>query len=112
MELVRRKRSKYRADGSMRPSVKRYKQRRDRRLRKAWLAEFEPGVRAAFFQSVKLDEAIFAGPFARKHGIDKERAEKNLAEYAEERGWLRLVTRSGRVVGIGPEKRSHTAQGT
>lgn len=103
-ERAKKKRSKYRADGSMRPAAVRYQKQRERRLRVAWLAEFEPGVRAAFFEEVDMDHAIFAGPFARKHGLTKDGAEKDLAEFAESRGWLSLVTRSGRTVGVGPRK--------
>ena len=103
-ERPTKRRKKYRADGSMRPAAARYKRKRERKLRSAWLAEFEPGVRAAFFQAVDLDHAIFAGPFARKHGLTKDGAEADLAEFAESKGWLSLVTRTGRTVGVGPPK--------
>lgn len=95
---------KYRRDGSMRPTRARQQIARTRARRKAWLAEFEPGVRAAFFDAVDLDRAKFASPYARAAGITKLEAEAELARLAADLGWLSLVTRSGRTVGIGPKK--------
>lgn len=97
-------RSKRRADGTMRPSVKRHRAKRARAARRAWLNEFAPGVRKAFFDAVDLERAAFARPFARKTGMSAEEAEKTLAALAERTGWLTLTTRSGRVVGIGPRR--------
>lgn len=97
-------RSKYRADGTMRPTWKRQRKRRDRKRRVAWLAQFERGARADFFQRVKIEEALFASPMSRHLGLPKDETEKVLAQMAEERGWLSLVTSDGRTVGIGPEK--------
>jgi hypothetical protein len=104
-------RGKYRADGSMRPTVARRHKRRDRARRTAWLAQFERGARAEFFEKVKIEEALFASPMSRHLGLTKPETEKVLAQMAEERGWLKLATRDGRVVGIGPEKKIGRPEG-
>lgn len=95
-----RRTAKWRADGTLRPTWV----RRERRLRTAWLAQFEPGVREAFFSAADMEQAVFGSPYAREHGITKEEAYVRLAKLADERGWLRLATKDGRVVGIAPGK--------
>jgi len=85
--------------------VLRGRRKRDRAKRVAWLAEFDPGVRAAFFDNVDMNQAIFARGAARHMACSEEAAEKLLAGIAARNEWLTLRTRSGRVVGIGPRKR-------
>jgi len=97
-------RPKRRQDGTLRPAVLRGRRRRARARRTAWLDEFDPGVRLAFFDHVDMERAAFAKPTAKRLGFTEEQAELLLAKLAERAGWMTLTTRSGRVVGIGPRK--------
>ena len=98
-------RAKRRADGTLRPAVLRDRRRRERAKRVAWLAEFDPGVRAAFFDNVDMSQARFARPVARQLSITPAEAEVLLEQLAVAKAWMMLRTRNGRVVGIGPRKR-------
>ena len=97
-------RKKRRADGKLRPAVARYKRKKEKLLRRAWLARFDEGARGAFFASVDLSQAIFLKGFAKTLGVSpQEKAAELLEMLGQERGWLILRTSDGLAVGIGPE---------
>lgn len=98
-----------RADGTLRPTYRRYRQRNaHKRLspaRRAWLANFEPGARKDFFRySLAKTDGIWLGVFAKQLGLEQEEAAPMLERVADERGWRKLRTKSGMVVGIAPPK--------
>lgn len=106
-------RKKRKADGRLRPAVRRYKVRRDRARREAWLANFRPGARARFFDHVVVEEAIYLAGFhanlvevAAPHGISVTRAASAdlLEAVAEGRRWRKLRTLDGTVVAVAPPK--------
>lgn len=109
--------AKRRADGTVRPAVRRYRQRkqRERRIareaaltpeqraeREVWLANFDPAHRKGFFRSVRIAEAIFLRGFATALGLSQEEASPLLRAHAVERNWLILETLDGLCVGAGP----------
>jgi hypothetical protein len=113
----RSSRKKRRADGTLRPAVRRRRQRDrqarttddQRAARRAWLDNFEPGARTRFF---KLSRALSRDPakvvwlraFSREAGIPQDEAAPLLERLAADRGWMKLRTRDGMVVGIAEPK--------
>lgn len=117
-ERRRKRRSKRRADGTLRPAVRR-RRARDRRARltpeqqaerqaerDAWLERFEPGARTRFFKHsrARLGDAIYLRAFARQLDLPQEEAAPLLERVADERGWMKLRTKDGMVVGIAAPK--------
>ena len=113
------KTKKRRADGSLRPSVLRYRQRKSRerdplrnmtpgekeeakRERAEWLARFDLRERTAFFRGVNMQKTVFLRAFARELGMEQEEAWPLLERLADERNWMKLKTKDGMVVGAGP----------
>lgn len=73
--------------------------------RAVWLAEFNPGDRERFFKwSTAPEGAVFLRPFARDVGLPDDEAAPLLERTANERGWMKLRTRDGKVVGIAPPR--------
>lgn len=104
-------RSHRRADGTLRPTYRRYRNRKkaeQRRLldqtpeRQAWLAQFDPGARERFFRYSRHDEAVWLRAFAAGLGVSQEEAAPLLERLADERNWRKLRTSAGMVVGIAP----------
>lgn len=105
-------RKRRRADGTLRPTVA----RRQRRLnqakmtdeRRAWLAQFPPKARAKFFLRADLEHALFLRKWQADLNVEgmkpvpREDAAQLLSELANHRGWLKLATSDGLVVGIAP----------
>jgi hypothetical protein len=101
-------RNKCRADGTLRPSVRRYRARK-RKAKNAgkrgeWLAQFAPGDRERFFNHVVLKDAVFLSGFAKATGLERTEAAALLERTASERRWRKLRTIDGTVVGIAPPR--------
>ena len=116
-------RKHHRADGTLRPAYRRYRLKRnkarreereaamtpeERAEREAWLQNFDPRERAAFFRSVRMEKAIFLRAFAAELNLPQEDAWPLLERLANERNWLKLKTKDGMVVGAGPLYRRKT----
>lgn len=102
-------RKKRRADGSLRPSYRRYRKKTKARQvqteRAAWLANFAPGERDKFFKfSDAARNGVWLRAFARKLGVPQEKAWPQLEALANENRWMKLRTRDGVVVGIAPPR--------
>lgn len=104
VERKRKPRKKRRADGTLRPAVRRSKGRRSREKRQAWLKNFKPGDRERFFKHVIVEQAIWLGEFAKVTGSSKEMASSAMEHIARARRWRKLRTLDGLVVGIAPPK--------
>lgn len=101
-------RKRRRADGALRPAVRRYRRKRNGPLsdeRKAWLARFEPGARNRFFKFAFADQAVWLRGFAAELGIPETEAWPMLEKVANERSWMKLRLATGQVVGIAPPRR-------
>lgn len=106
-------RKKRRLDGTLRPSIRRRRARKNReRLapptpeREAWLANFKPGDRERFFNHVVVKDAVFLAAFEETTGLDRADAAELLERTANERGWRKLRTLDGTVVGIAPARQT------
>lgn len=97
-------RKKRRADGSLRPSIQRRRQKRTREKRTAWLANFAPKARDRFFNHVLLDQAVYLAPFQKETGLELAEAAELLERTGEERRWRKLRTLDGTVVAIAPPR--------
>lgn len=106
-------RRRRRADGTLRPTVVRRRQRIQKKRKKlsdddparqAWLANFAPGARREFFDNTLFSEAVFLSAFVSETGLERAAAADFLARTADERGWLKLATLDGTVVGIAPPR--------
>lgn len=101
-------RKRRRADGTLRPAVRRSRARRAKAERKEWLDQFKPGERDRFFKHVDLSSAVFLAPFQKELGgaflEDRAGAARLLEDIANERGWRKLRTRDRTVVGIAPKR--------
>lgn len=97
----------------MRPTVRRYRQRKAKRERAEWLAEFEPGARDAFFRYVDVGQAVFLAAFQKTlgEGYSREAAAELLELVGAERRWRKLRTRDGLVVAIGPSRAVRSEDG-
>lgn len=104
----RKSRKKTLANGKLRPAVRRAKQKRSRRERAAWLAQFAPGARDHFFKYADADQAVWLRGFERVTGVDRETAAGLLERTANERGWMKLRTSNCTVVGIAPPRAKDT----
>lgn len=108
-------RKRRRADGTLRPAYRRYLQRRRRNRpnpdtnptpeRLEWLSQFEDGDRARFFVNAVRAKAIWLRAFSAELGLPEEEAWPLLEKTADERRWMKLRTREGKVVGIAPPKK-------
>lgn len=102
---VRRSKNR-RADGTLKPTRARANARRNKRKRAEWLKNFDPAKRKDFFKHVDLERAVFLRGFAREMQLTEDEAWPYLERIAEDRRWRKLRTLTGRVVGIGPDKRA------
>lgn len=110
LRVVKSKRRKKRLlNGKLRPAVRRAKQKRAKRVREEWLANFEPGARDRFFKHVVVKDAVWLAAFERESGLDRAEAARTLEGLANERGWRKLRTLDGTVVGIAPSRLSRKA---
>lgn len=106
-----------RADGTLRPTYRRYRLKRNKLRREEreaamtpeqkaarveWLARFDDRERAAFFRSVNLSKTVFLRAFSAELDLPQEEAWPLLERLANERNWLKLKTKDGMVVGAGP----------
>lgn len=101
--------SKRRSDGTLRPSIVRYRARKRDAQRKEWLARFAPGARKRFFRMADIEYAVWLKPAARKLGMPQEQAAKLLEQIAEEKRWMKLRLADGMVVGIAPPRNAKEA---
>lgn len=116
MSGIRRHR---RADGTLRPTYRRYRQRKQAAReeernktpeRQAWLGEFKPGARDKFFKLARWERAVWLRKFhaglvaaAEEEGSEAPselEASKALEELGFKRGWMKLRKADGFVVGI------------
>jgi hypothetical protein len=96
-----------RADGKLRGAYARYKKRKRAERRQAeraeWLANFDAKDRRRFFRySLAETEGIFLRGFSRDLNLPQEEAAPLLERLGDERGWMKLRTKTGMVVGIAP----------
>jgi len=103
-----------RADGSLRPSYRRNRAKRNARRRaereatperQEWLAQFEPGARDRFFAYAQPWKAVWLKAFADEVGLPQEQAAAVLEQLANERHWMKLRKADGMVVGIAPPRK-------
>lgn len=91
-------------NGKLRPAVARGKARRSKAQRAAWLAQFEPGARDRFFKYADADQAVWLRQFEKATGLIRDEAADSLERLAAGRGWMKIRTLDGTVVGIAPPR--------
>lgn len=101
-------RKKRRADGTLRPTIRRRRAKKHKERYEAeraeWLKNFKPGDRDRFFKHVDVAQAVFLSGFAKQTGLERAEAAVLLERTANERSWRKLRTLDRTVVGIAPPK--------